>query len=170
MRAGPLGVDSMNHYFLNRSLSLAAEGTWWVEPILITRNNYELGLFNGDLGWIVRKVGPNFSLRQFHRDDEALFCDRKGGYRQISALALGAFEYSYSLSVHKSQGSEYDEVLILAPKGSELFGREVLYTAVTRARRKVTIAASKPLLLQSIAISSRKMSGICARLQKSSLI
>ncbi len=160
MRQGSLGVDAVNGYFLNQYLRLAAEGTWWVAPLMITRNDHELLLFNGDLGVVVRKIVPDFSLRQFHCEDYALFHDRKGGVRQISALALNAFEYSYCLSVHKSQGSEYDEVLILVPKGSESFGREVLYTAVTRARRKVSLAGSKEILRGSISISSRKLSGI----------
>ena len=82
----------------------------------------------------------------------------------MSALALHAFEYSYCLSVHKSQGSECDEVLILVPDGSEVFGREILYTAVTRARRKVYLAASKATLHRLISCSSRKLSGISQRL------
>ncbi len=165
MRQGSLGVDAVNQYFLSQYLKLAAEGTWWVAPLMMTRNDHELQLFNGDLGVVVRKVIPNFSLRQFHSEDYTLFHDRKGGFRQIPALALNAFEYCYCLSVHKSQGSEYDEALILVPKGSESFGREVLYTAVTRARRKVSLAGSKEILRGAIAISSRKLSGIKERTQ-----
>ncbi|MBS0604765.1 MAG: exodeoxyribonuclease V subunit alpha [Verrucomicrobia bacterium] len=167
MRKGPLGVDALNRYFLNQYLKAAVDGAWWAAPIMIARNDHALELYNGDLGFLVRKVSSDFSLRHFHVDDYALFHDRKGGYRRISALALSSFEYSYCLSVHKSQGSEYDEALILVPTGSELFGREVLYTAVTRARRKVSIAGAKPLLLQAIAISSRKISGLSVRLKRS---
>ena len=113
----------------------------------------------------MRKITSDFTLRQFHIDDYALFNDRKGGFRQIAALALTAFEYSYCLSVHKSQGSEYDEAFILMPQGSELFGREVLYTALTRARRKVSLAASADLLREAITNSSRKISGLSARVK-----
>lgn len=165
MRQGPLGVDAVNRYFLNQYLEQAPQNVWWVAPVMITRNDYELELYNGDLGFLVRKVTPDFSLKQLHLCDYVLFRDRKGGYRQIAALALSAFEYSYCLSVHKSQGSEYDEAWILMPRGSELFGREVLYTAITRARSKVAIAASMDLLRQTITNSSRKISGLSARLK-----
>ncbi len=164
MRQGPLGVDAINAYFVQQCLNAAQGPAWWAAPLMITKNDHDLQLFNGDLGVIVRKMTPDFSLKVFSTEDFVLFHDRKGGYRQMSALALNAFEYSYCLSVHKSQGSEYDEILILSPKGSESFGREVLYTAVTRARHKITLAASKELLLKSIAISSRKTSGIMARI------
>jgi exodeoxyribonuclease V alpha subunit len=166
MRQGPLGVDALNNYFLQQSLKQAPLGSWWVAPILVTRNDRELQLFNGDVGFVMRKIGPHFSLRQFELEDSVFFPDRREGhgFRQFPALALGAFEYSYALSVHKSQGSEYDEVLILIPEGSESFGREVLYTAVTRARHKVSLAGSKAVLCHAISTSSRKASGIGCRL------
>jgi exodeoxyribonuclease V alpha subunit len=166
MRQGPLGVDAVNRYFLERYETLAhasdvtGDAPWWVMPIMIIRNDYELELFNGDQGILVRTLSPEFSLRKFHMDDYALFRDRRGGYRQISAPALPPFEYSYCLSVHKSQGSEYDAVLLLFPSGSEQFGREVLYTAVTRARIKVSLSGSRELLERAIGLSSRKTSGL----------
>jgi exodeoxyribonuclease V alpha subunit len=165
MRQGPLGVDAVNGYFLNQYIQTISHGTWWVAPLMITRNDPELQLFNGDLGFVVRKVGPGFSLRQFHLEDYALFPESANGFKQISALALNAFEYSYCLSVHKSQGSEYDETFILVPEGSELFGREVLYTAITRARHKVCLAGSQLTLSRLISLSSRKTSGISYRLK-----
>ncbi len=152
VRKGPFGVDAINRYFLNQYMREAPSGAWWTIPIMITRNNEEMDLYNGDLGILVRKAGMG---------DYALFRDR-----QINVLALPPFEYAYCFSVHKSQGSECDEALILIPPGSEHFGREVLYTAVTRARRKVTLAGSKELLAQAIASSSRKKSGLTIRIKK----
>jgi exodeoxyribonuclease V alpha subunit len=163
MRQGPLGVDAINRYFLHQSLRKIQVGHYWAAPILITRNDADLQLYNGDLGFVVRKVDADFSLGQFALEDYALFPDRAGGCREIAALALNGFEYSYCLSVHKSQGSEYDEIVILAPDGSESFGREVLYTAVTRAKLKMGIAASESLLQSAIRISSRKRSGLILR-------
>ncbi len=167
VRGGPLGVDALNSYFLNQSLKSVKQDAWWVAPIMVTRNDYDLQLFNGDLGCIVRRFSEDFSMRQFSIDDCALFLDRKEGFKQIPALALNAFEYSFCQSIHKSQGSEYDEVLILIPKGSEVFGREVLYTAVTRAKKKVALAGSQEVLLQATLRSSRKTSGLKSRLQRS---
>ncbi len=169
MRQGALGVDEVNRYFLYQSLQQIPQNAWWIAPIMITRNDYPLELYNGDLGFLVRRVTSDFSLRQFNLDDYALFHDRKGGrfrYKQIAALNLTSFEYSYCLSVHKSQGSEYDETVILVPPGSESFGREVLYTAVTRARNKISLMCSKDLFTEALAISSRKTSGL--RMQLSS--
>ncbi len=157
VRRGPYGVDAINRLFINQYMREAPANAWWTIPIMITRNHEEMDLYNGDLGILVRKAGM---------DDYALFHDRRGGYRQIHALALPSFEYAYCFSVHKSQGSECDEALILIPPGSEQFGREVLYTAVTRARRKVSLAGSKELLAQAIATSSRKKSGLTLRIKK----
>lgn len=166
MRKGALGVDAINRFFLYQSIKKAPQGSWAVFPIMITRNDYELEVYNGDLGFLVRKLSGDFSSRHFDLDDYILLRDRKGGFRQIAALNLPSFEYSYCISVHKSQGSEYDEAVILIPPGSEFFGREVLYTAVTRARRKVALMCSKELFLQACAMSSRKISGLCARIKK----
>lgn len=160
MRQGPLGVDALNRFFLHQSLKNTPKGSFWVAPIMITRNDHELRLYNGDLGFLVRKIGEDFSLKHFHQDDYALFEDREGGFRRFSALALNTFEYSYCLSVHKSQGSEYDGIFILAPDGSEQFGREVLYTALTRARQTISLAAGETLLSRSIGASSRRLSGL----------
>ena len=165
MRQGPLGVDALNSYFLSQSLNQVPQHSWWVAPIMITRNDAELQLFNGDLGFVIRYIGDDFSLRQFQIDDYILVHDRKTGYRQIPALAVNAFEYNYCQSVHKSQGSEYSEVLILVPKGSQSFGREVLYTALTRAKNKAAFAGCSSALLQCIASSSRKTSGLQERLK-----
>lgn len=164
MRHGPLGVDALNRFFLTQSLK-QARGDEFRAPIMITRNDYDLEIYNGDLGILVRKFTDDFSLRQFHLDDYILLRDRKGGERRISALSVSAFDYSYCLSVHKSQGSEYDEALILIPSGSELFGREVLYTAITRVRRRATLVCSKELFVQAVATSSRKTSGLKERLK-----
>jgi exodeoxyribonuclease V alpha subunit len=166
MRKGILGVDAINRYFLSQSLKKAPQHSWAVFPIMITRNDGELEIYNGDLGFLVRYLADGFSSRQFQLDDYIVLCDRRGGFRQVAALNLPAFEYSYCTSVHKSQGSEYDEAVILIPPGSESFGREVLYTAVTRARHKVTLMCSQELLLRAIALSSRKISGLCPRLKK----
>lgn len=165
MRQGPLGADAINRYFFYQSIKNVPQGAWSVAPIMITRNDYELEVYNGDLGFLVRKVTDDFSLRQFALDDYILVRDRKGGYKQIAALNLPSFDYSYCLSVHKSQGSEYDEACILIPHGSELFGREVLYTAITRVRYRLTLMCHKDLFLRAITNSSRKMSGLCHRLK-----
>ena len=88
MRKSDLGVDAINRYFLHQSIKKTPQGSWAIFPIMITRNDYELKIYNGDLGFLVRKLTPGFSLRQFELEDYILLCDRKSGLRQIAALRL----------------------------------------------------------------------------------
>ncbi len=162
MRRGPYGVDAVNTYLMQKLLEACAQSPWWVAPILITRNHRETDLFNGESGFLIRK---QTSSTRF--EDYALFADRKepGAYRKIPAGALPAFEYSYCLSVHKSQGSEYDDVLVLVPPGTEVFGREVLYTAVTRARKALLMAGSSKTVERTLQHTSQRRSRIVERLK-----
>ena len=141
MRQGDFGVDAINHFFVEQFTIEAPRNAWWAIPILITRSDYALQLYNGDTGILLRRTGSSLALTQ---EDYAYFPARTSeeGLRKIPALALPSFEWGYCLSVHKSQGSEYEEVLILIPQGSEVFGREILYTAATRAKRAITCAGS----------------------------
>ncbi len=154
MRQGTFGVDAINAYFLEQFLKQMTPGAWFVAPIMVTRNDADLQLFNGDLGFLIRQNTTDLQI-----DDYILFPNR-----QIPALALTSFEYAYCLSVHKSQGSEYNQTLILIPNGSESFGREVLYTALTRAKTQASFAGSQSTLLQALARTSRKSSGLSSRL------
>lgn len=149
MRQGPFGVDALNAYFQEQSVREGMK----TSPILITRTNHELELYNGDLGTL--------------QDDHALFPDRKttAVLRKIPALALPSYEMGYCLSVHKSQGSEYDEVFVLVPKGSEVFGREMLYTAATRAKKKVAFGGALDEILLVMQKSARKLSALSATLK-----
>lgn len=122
-KAGPWGVEAVNSYFL-----LQKPTTY---PILITKNDYELGLMNGEIGRI--------------EGSYALFQERK-----IPAILLSHFEPAFCISVHKSQGSEFDNVLLLLPPGSELFSRRMLYTAITRAKKSITIWGSEETLRATI--------------------
>ncbi|MBS0620355.1 MAG: AAA family ATPase [Verrucomicrobia bacterium] len=148
MRQGPLGVDALNKRLFEQHLASAPAGSYLPIPILITRSDYEMGLYNGDVGVVLHPTGM------------AYFQSGK----EVPLRALPPYEYGYCLSVHKSQGSEYDEILLIAPEGSEHFGREVFYTAVTRARQKVTLSGSPSVIREAVASSSRKRSGLVDRL------
>lgn len=119
LRKGPFGVENLNQQ-LHAYHMLRGEKKI---PILITVNDSYLELFNGDTGVL-------------HVEEK---CAYFSGGRKFAEHLLPRFEYAYALSVHKSQGSEYDRVLILLPKGSETFGREMLYTALTRAKREIQV-------------------------------
>lgn len=161
MRKSKWGVEELNQVFLTYFREEITSSTrFWAIPIMITRNDPKLELYNGDQGILIRKIQSRFSL-ETSLEETAYFLDRNStsNYRKISILSLPSYEYCYILSVHKSQGSEYDEVVILAPDGTEAFGREVLYTAVTRAKQKVVLKGSKEVLERAILSTSRKASG-----------
>jgi exodeoxyribonuclease V alpha subunit len=139
VRKGPFGVDAINQF-------LAARLRAPQIPIMITRNDYRLGLSNGETGML--------------QGERAYFSDKE----PIARAALPSFEYAYALSVHKSQGSEYKRVLFLLPPGSEVFGREVLYTGVTRARDNIELQASEETLRNTLKNGSRKLSSVRERI------
>ena len=136
LRDGPLGVKTLNALL---------EGSQEQTPIMITRNDPQTGLSNGDTGLL---ISPN--MAQF---DDKIF--------PISELP--PFESAYALSIHKSQGSEFDHVMVLAPPGTEVFGREILYTAVTRARQSVVLLGDTEVIKKTIQTTSTKRSGINQR-------
>lgn len=154
-REGEHGVKELNRFFLSEVTKRLPQDCFWVSPIMIVKNDDEIQLFNGDLGVLIqkRKNGKE-------EEREAFFLGRGGGLRKVNAFSLPPFELCYCLSVHKSQGSEYDEIGVIAAKGGEVFGREVLYTAITRARSKVALFTSEETFRKTVARSSRKMTGI----------
>ncbi len=165
LRQGPFGVDAINRLLLQSYQSQLPRDGWWTIPIIITRNDYSSQLYNGDMGILVKKIDAASKKMRLGQEDYAVFIDKKS----LPALALPAFEYAYCLSVHKSQGSEYDQVVLLAPEGSERFGKEILYTAVTRAKKGLKVYAQVETIEKMLQKSSRKRSGLTARLQKTHL-
>lgn len=154
LRKGPLGVDQLNQLFFKEMAKRAKHRGRIVIPIMILNNDPKRGLFNGDTGYLIRHhlsdVDDTLQVGDF-----ALFHGKK-----IAALHLPRFEYAYCLSVHKSQGSEFDHVLLLLPEGSEHFGRELLYTAVTRAKKKLEIWNQGSTFETMISHSVRRLSRI----------
>lgn len=147
IREGPFGVNSLNQeifeLFYRKMDQLLAV------PILITRTDYDAGLYNGEVGILWRS-----REKLLHAEF---------GERKIPASALPPYELGYVLSVHKSQGSEFDHVLALVPPGSETFGREVLYTAVTRARHSVILCGDQETIEKTVSRSSHRRSGLKMR-------
>lgn len=162
LRKGPLGVEALNHLLWNYFSQIPHRGEFLAIPIMIVMNDYRQNLFNGETGVLIRRT----PLRGICTEDYGIFPDRdeEGQVRKIAAILLPKYEYAYCLSVHKSQGSEFDRVVLIMPEGSELFGREVLYTAVTRARKHVTIYGKDSVLHQTILHQGIRLSGISQRL------
>jgi exodeoxyribonuclease V alpha subunit len=150
VRRGPKGVETVNEIIeslLEKNSYIKPKANLYHNmPILITKNNYTHGVFNGDTG-LVRK-----------ENDKLTLCV---GVKKINPLIVESFEKSYALTIHKSQGSEYDGVVIILPDhSSPLLTKELLYTALTRARKKAVIISKREVLLETIKRETGRMSGL----------
>ncbi len=124
---------------------------------MVTANDYRLKLFNGDIG-ILLDDPDVAALRAYFPTDE-------GGFRRIPPVRLIASESAHAVTVHKSQGSEFEHVLILLPdRHSEVVTRELIYTAVTRARKRVEIWGKEEAFIEAVSRRTRRMSGLQDRL------
>jgi exodeoxyribonuclease V alpha subunit len=150
LRVGPQGADAFNDKSLKRTIAATQKGKWWGAPIMIINNDDEAGLCNGELGIYMEKKGTR----------ESGFAYFPNKQLRIPVYALPKFEWSFCSSVHKSQGCEYEEVIILIPPGSEIFGREMLYTAITRAKRSIKIMGDKQTFQSMLDKSFIKHSGL----------
>jgi exodeoxyribonuclease V alpha subunit len=124
---------------------------------MVLRNDPLLQLFNGDIGIALPAADGTLQVHFAHAD---------GGFRALPPLRLPAHETAFAMTVHKSQGSEFDALLVLLPEQrSRVLSRELLYTAVTRARRQVTLAGSAAVLAAAVDAPTRRHSGLLARLR-----
>jgi exodeoxyribonuclease V alpha subunit len=156
---GPGGVADING-IVERVLTgrgrLKIDGDWYMgRPVMATRNDYQLGLFNGDVGLVSEVDG----IRQ------VVFGGADGVIRQYSPSRLPSCETVYAMTVHKSQGSEFDDVMVVLPqKRSQVLTRELLYTAATRAKHKLVIYGRHEVLAQATGVTIERDSGLRSRL------
>jgi exodeoxyribonuclease V alpha subunit len=127
---------------------------------MITENNYSLQLYNGDSGVILRDSEGQLA---------AWFEGADGAPRRFAISRLPAHDCSYAISVHKSQGSEYRHVALVLPPSdprelTPLISRELIYTAVTRAREKLTLACTAEVLCAGIRRRVCRETGLVGRL------
>jgi exodeoxyribonuclease V alpha subunit len=162
-RRGPRSVSAINEQLAwalrEAGLVDPSEGRFYRgRPILVTRNDYGVGLFNGDIGLVLDD--PQRSGRR-----AAVFIDADGRPRALAPGRLPPHETVFAMSIHKSQGSEFDAVAVLLPERvSPILSRELLYTAVTRARHEVTIYAEAEVLRSCIERRVERASGLRDRL------
>src|SRR5256884_886779 len=163
LRRGPFGAETVNA-LLERMLRETGrtEGNTRYhvgEPVIIVRNDYNVGLFNGDLG-IVLPDATSGELRVFFRSEDSDVLNFAPG-------RLPAHEPAFALTVHKSQGSEFrDALLILPERDAPVLTRELLYTGVTRVRETVEVWAAENILRQTIERKIERNSGLRDRLWK----
>ena len=138
----------------------AGGGAWFAgRPVLVTQNEYALNLFNGDIG-IALPLGPSGTLR-------VAFATPDGGYRLYSPASLPAHETAFAMTIHKSQGSEFEGVAMVLPEqASRVLSRELIYTGVTRARRQVWLYAPWQVIASAIARPTQRDGGLTDRLME----
>jgi exodeoxyribonuclease V alpha subunit len=161
LRDGPRGVLQANETIAahaRRRLGdrATAGGPWFTgRPVMVLRNDPLLQLFNGDLGLALPDAQGRLQV----------FFAQDGGVRAVAPARLPAHETAFALTIHKSQGSEFARVLVLLPQQAHrVLTRELLYTAVTRAREGVTLAGGAAALSAAIGTPTRRRSGLLARL------
>jgi len=159
-RKGELGAEGMNSMaegiLFHLGIIDPVEKFYHGRPVMISRNDYSLSLFNGDIG-ITSNRGTA----------EVVFPGPDGETRTVHPSRLPEHETAFAMTIHKSQGSEFDNVLVVMPdKWNMVMTRELLYTAVTRARKGVVIAAGGDIVKEMILTPTRRMSGLREKLWK----
>jgi exodeoxyribonuclease V alpha subunit len=158
VRQGPFGVVALNRIVervLKEANLIKTEGQWYSgRPIMITRNDYNLRLFNGDVGVILPDYGQDNELRAFFRD-------AGGNIRKFPPVMLPEHETVFAMTVHKSQGSEFERILFILPDyDSPVLTRELIYTGITRAKKNVDIWGSEGIFRAAVSRRIMRTSGL----------
>jgi exodeoxyribonuclease V alpha subunit len=158
-RLGPFGVDRWNARVEGwlRAEGVGTAGWYPGRPVLVTANDYRANLFNGDLG--VTVAGETRPEVAFTGSGAG------GGVRRVPTVQLESCETVHAMTIHKSQGSEFDHVVVvLPPARSRLATRELLYTAITRARGRVTLVGDEAAVAAAVDGRVERASGLRAEL------
>ena len=160
VKHGTLGIEQINRYaerWLNQQLKQIAIAEWYVgRPVMMTYNDYQLGISNGD-------IGICFKHRSQPQQFEVFFPSLN---KWISAHRLPRnMQTAFALTIHKSQGSEFTHTAIVFDANAEkLLSQELIYTAVTRAKKVVTLLADRKALLQSLTVRTVRRSGLVQKI------
>ncbi len=163
LRNSARGTEQINarlSQLLRPLLGAANDGSAWYpgRPVIVMRNDYPLRLFNGDIG---------IALRDQNGELMVYFPEAEGGFRAIAPGRLPVHETAFAMTVHKSQGSEFERVLLVLPaQASRIATRELLYTGVTRARSGAEVAAPAAVLEYAIRTPTMRHSGLLARMEE----
>ena len=134
---------------------IAPDGEWYAgRPVMVQRNDPALGVFNGDIGMALPSAAPGHGLRVYFLHGDEI--------HSVSVARLAHVETAFAMTVHKSQGSEFEHTaLVLSAQAGGVLGRELVYTGITRARSHFTLMAERPgLLAAAIASPTRRSSGL----------
>ncbi len=163
LREGPRGSDAINQqlngHFRQALLRENPQSEWYPgRPVIVSKNDYLLQLFNGDIG---------IALRDEQNELMVYFPDSENGFRPIAPLRLPEHETAFAMTVHKSQGSEFHDVLVLLPaQQHRVTSRELLYTGITRARHRLSVAGSEGVISAAVRSPSQRHSGLVCRMEE----
>ena len=162
-RTGPYGVEEWSRRierWLAASRSVVHQAEWYLgRPVLVTANDYLLGLYNGDTGVVVvaGEPGGPVDLRVAFR--------RHGSVATFAPGRLSGLQTVHAMTVHRSQGSQFDHVSLVLPEpDSPLLTREMLYTALTRAREHVRLLGTEEAFRAAVDRRAARASGLRERL------
>jgi exodeoxyribonuclease V alpha subunit len=171
LRHGPYGVEGLNLLVADtlhaRGLLESSVGWYEGRPVMVTRNDYSLGLANGDVGICLRMPDENGHPRlsvAFLADSGSALHTR---LRHVLPSRLGDVITVYAMTVHKSQGSEFEHTaLVLPAETSQVLTRELLYTGITRARHWFSLVGDQTIVDGAIDRRTRRYSGLAERLAR----
>ena len=161
VRQGPRGLYATNKaielHLRKKALIKPDDEFYENRPIMITRNMYDLGLLNGDTGIMRKDASGNMKV---------WFEDGQGGIKSVLPAYLNYSETAFAMTIHKSQGSEFDHVMVILPEGvsNALLTRELLYTGITRAKTSITIQGEMTTIEHAVNSCVKRISGITGRI------
>jgi len=160
LRNGAFGVDTLNELIISELARLNyidRADEFHGKPIMITRNDYELDLFNGDIGLIW--------LNEDSQQMAAYFLSTDGEIRSIPSRQLPQHETAFAMTIHKSQGSEFKNLLLILPsEPNPVVTKELIYTGITRAKKHVLVAGNEATFINSCTKTVQRSSGLAEKL------
>lgn len=163
VRQGDWGSEGLNLAIERALVSaglLVKRGAWYEgRPVMVTRNDAGVGVFNGDIGIALPPATPGAPLRAYFLDGAEA--------RSVGVSRLAAVETAFAMTVHKSQGSEFEHTVLVLPRDpSRVLTRELVYTGITRARKAFTLVTPRAQAFgEALAQRTRRASGLLERLQ-----
>lgn len=153
------GVNSISEINQRVEKQLHLSGHWYSgRPVMMTQNNAPMQLYNGDIGICMPDQDQNQRLMVF-------FLRPDGSVKKVLPTRLPPHETVFAMTIHKSQGSEFNEVLIALPENmNPVLSKELIYTAITRAKQRVKIVAHADIFMKTIAEKIQRYGGLVTKL------
>lgn len=174
IREGDFGVKGLNHR-IERALAARRlvnphnDELWYHgRPVMVTRNDHGLGLYNGDIGICMLEADASSSSSTDDNSAPRLkvyFELPDGSVKAVLPSRVPDHETAYAMTIHKSQGSEFDlTLMILPPDFSPILTRELIYTGITRAKKRLMMFSDTNVLKRGIKVKTERVSGLGSRL------